>query len=353
MTVFEKINEYNHEKIIFCYDKKSGLKAIIGIHDTTLGPALGGTRMYAYKSEEDAINDVLRLSKGMTYKAAALDIKLGGGKGVIIADSKQKRESLMEAYGKAIDGLNGLYFTAEDVGTNVDDMEIIDRHTKYVVGLKEKSGDPSPATAYGTFKGIQGAAEKIWGSSSLKGKKVAVQGLGNVGYYLCKYLWKNGASLIVTDVDDKKINRVAKNFFADYVRPREIFEVSADIFCPCAMGSVINPETISKLKVDIIAGAANNQLENEAVDIKLLNEKNILYVPDFIINAGGLINVAEEFQGYDKAKAFEKIEKIHQKVKKIIDISEEENVSTISAAYQIAKKRLKGYPSPDPSFSYS
>ncbi|UMZ73935.1 Leu/Phe/Val dehydrogenase [Natranaerofaba carboxydovora] len=340
MSILEQMSSYDYEKLIFLQDKELGLKAIISIHDTTLGPALGGTRMYDYKSEDEAIKDVLRLSRGMTYKAAAVDLELGGGKAVIIADPRKKTEKLWRAYARGIDKLGGYYITAEDVNTTVDDMEIISQETDYVVGLKEKSGDPSPATAYGTFMGMKAACKDLWGSKSLKNKIIAVQGLGNVGYYLCKHLYENGAKLIVADVNHDKVERVKKDFFADSVSEDKIFEVEADIFAPCAMGAVLNSNTIPKLKVDLIAGAANNQLEDESFHSELLKDMNIMYIPDFVINAGGLINVSEELKGYDYKRVKEKTEKIYDNILELLNISRRENISTNEAAYKLANKRL-------------
>lgn len=340
MKIFDYLEKYDYEQLVFCHDKNSGLKAIIGIHDTTLGPALGGTRLWNYEDEEDAILDVLRLSRGMTYKNAAAGLNLGGGKTVIIGNPKEiKGEALFRALGRFVEGLNGRYITAEDVNTTVQDMSYVNEETDYVVGLEGKSGNPSPITAYGVFKGILAAVESVYGSSDLNGKTVAVQGLGAVGYELCRLLKGAGANLIVTALSKASIDRVVNDIGAEAVAPDEIYGVECDIFAPCALGAIINDFTIDKLKCKIIAGAANNQLkENKHGDI--LQEKGILYIPDYIINAGGVINVYEEFVGYDKNKALDKAGRIFDTVKEIIDISKNEGIPTYKAADKLAENRI-------------
>jgi len=300
MKIFDYLEKYDYEQLVICQDRTSGLKAIICIHDTTLGPALGGTRMWNYESEEDAILDALRLAKGMTYKNAAAGLNLGGGKTVIMGDSRtQKSEELFRAFGRYVQSLNGRYITAEDVGTTVRDMDWVHLETEFVTGVSSSygaSGDPSPMTARGVWRGMKAAAKEAFGSDSLKGKTIAIQGLGHVGYYLAKHLHEEGAKLIVTDIQDDVIKHVVDEMGATAVGSEEIFGVEADIFAPCAMGAVINDATIPQFKFKIIAGAANNVLKEERHGDKL-HELGILYAPDYVINAGGVINVADELEG--------------------------------------------------------
>ncbi|MGB9678775.1 MAG: Glu/Leu/Phe/Val family dehydrogenase [Thermoanaerobacteraceae bacterium] len=343
MKLFDTMEKYDYENVVLCHDKTSGLKAIIAIHDTTLGPALGGCRMWTYDTEEDAINDALRLARGMTYKNAAAGLNLGGGKTVVIGNPrKDKSEALFRSLGRFIEGLNGRYITAEDVGTNLKDMDYIRYETKYVAGLAEKSGDPSPFTAYGVFKGIEAAAEEVFGTTELRDKTVAVQGVGNVGYNLLKYLHEAGAKLVITDIFEDNVKRAVEDFKAEYVKPDDIYGVKCDIFAPCALGAVINDETIPMLKAKIVAGSSNNQLKEEKHG-EILQEKGILYVPDFIINAGGVINVADELNpsGYNKERALRSVAVIFDTVKKVIQKSKEENIPTYAAANKVAEERIK------------
>ncbi len=340
--VFEKMERHDYEQLVFCQEKTSGLKAIIAIHDTTLGPALGGTRMWTYKSEEDAVVDALRLARGMTYKNAAMGLNLGGGKAVIIGNPKtDKSEELFRAYGKFVDSLGGRYITAEDVGTCVEDMEYIHYETQNVVGLPGKSGDPSPATAYGVFCGIKACCQKAYGSENLSDKIVAIQGIGHVGYCLAKHLHKAGAKLIVTDIFAENIKKAVNDFNAEAVKPEEIYSVKCDIFAPCALGAIINDETIPKLNCDIIAGSANNQLK-EPKHGDVLKEKGILYAPDYVINGGGVINVAEEvfYETYSRERAMRKISKIYYKLLRVFEISEQKNIPTHIAANKMAEERI-------------
>jgi leucine dehydrogenase len=345
MSVFEVIEKHgDHEEVIFCNNKAVGLKAIIAIHNTALGPALGGTRMWQYKSEEDALVDVLRLSRGMTYKAAAAGLNLGGGKAVIIGDPKtQKSEGLFRAFGQFINSLNGRYITAEDVGTSVKDMEHVLMETPWVTGTSGNlggSGDPSPFTAQGTIMGMKAAAKVKFGNDSLKGLKVAVQGLGHVGYHLVGLLHAEGAQVTVADLDQEKVRAAATNFGARAVNPDEILMTPCDILAPCAMGAIINDKSISNLKCKVIAGAANNQLaENKHGDV--LKEMGILYAPDFVINAGGLINVWVELEGYTRGRSMEMQEKIYDNLLEIFDISVKENVAPGVAALKLAEKRIE------------
>ncbi|TJX13885.1 Glu/Leu/Phe/Val dehydrogenase [Tissierella creatinini] len=341
MKIFDYLEKYDYEQLVFCHDKNSGLKAIIGIHDTTLGPALGGTRLWNYENEEEAIIDVLRLSRGMSYKNAAAGLNLGGGKTVIIGDPKKiKSEALFRSLGRFVEGLNGRYITAEDVNTTTEDMSYVNYETDYVMGLEGKSGNPSPVTAYGTFRGILAAVEEVYGSTDLTGKKVAVQGLGAVGYELCRLLKEAGAELIVTALSKESIDRVVNDFGAKAVGPDEIYGVECDIYSPNALGATINDFTVDKLKCKIVAGAANNQLK-ETKHGDILKEKGILYIPDYIINAGGVMNVAEEFVGYNYEKAISKVSTIYDIVKKVIEISKEDNIPTYKAADKLAEKRIE------------
>ncbi|MFO7942204.1 MAG: Glu/Leu/Phe/Val dehydrogenase dimerization domain-containing protein [Bacillota bacterium] len=343
MQVFETMTDMEHEQLVFCYDKISGLKAIIGIHDTTLGPALGGTRMWPYETEDEAIIDVLRLSRGMTYKNSAMGLNLGGGKGVIIADPrKDKSEALWRAYGRFVQSLGGRYYTAEDVGVSPDDIDIVNEETDYVAGLWHKSGDPSPATAYGTYVGIGACMENLTGSSDLDGVTVAVQGIGSVGTALCELLHEAGANLLVADIYEDKVQRAVEEFGAKAVDPDEIHAAECDVYAPCALGATINDESIPELRCRVVAGSANNQLAEERHG-EMLRDRGILYAPDFVINGGGVINVAGEFgpAGYNREQAMKKVEGIGEKLSAIFEISEREDIPTNCAAERLAEERLE------------
>lgn len=344
MKVFDYMAKYGFEQLVVCHDKTSGLKALIAIHDTTLGPALGGTRFWNYETEDQAIEDVLRLARGMTYKAAAAGLNLGGGKAVIWGDSKKdKSEELWRAFGRFVQSLNGRYITAEDVGTSVQDMDIVNLETDHVTGVskaKGSSGDPSPKTAFGTYRGMQACAKEVWGSDDLKGKVVAVQGVGNVGYYLCEYLHKAGAKTIVCDINQQAIDRVVKDFGVEVVAPDKIYDVDCDIFAPCALGAVVNDDTIDKFKCKVIAGAANNVLAEDRHG-DMLEKKGILYAPDYVINAGGLMNVADELHGYNEERAMAKISTIYDNVAKVIAIAKRDNIPTYKAADRMAEERIE------------
>lgn len=343
MKILEYMEKYDYEQLVFCQDKTSGLKAIICIHDTTLGPALGGTRMWTYASEDDAVLDALRLGRGMTYKAAAAGLNLGGGKAVIMGDPKKdKSEELFRAFGRYVQSLNGRYITAEDVGTSVQDMEWIRLETNYVTGVSTtsgSSGDPSPMTARGVWYGIRATVKEVYGCDSLQGKTIAVQGLGNVGYNLCRYLHEEKAQLIVTDVNDENVKRVCDEFGAKAVDPKDIFGVKAEIFAPCAMGAVINDETIPQFKFKIIAGAANNVLKEERHGEEIHN-RGITYAPDYVINAGGLINIADELEGYNYERALKRVESIYDNIAKVIEIAKSEKIPTYKAADRMAEERI-------------
>ncbi|MBM7598036.1 leucine dehydrogenase [Virgibacillus halotolerans] len=344
MEIFNYMEEYDYEQLVFCQDKNSGLKAIIAIHDTTLGPALGGTRMWTYKTEEEAIEDALRLAKGMTYKNAAAGLNLGGGKTVIIGDPKtDKNPEMFRAFGRYIQSLNGRYITAEDVGTTVQDMDTIHLETDYVTGISPEfgsSGNPSPVTAYGIYKGIKAATKEAFGSDALEGKTVAVQGVGNVAFTLCEHLYKEGAKLIVTDINKDAVQRAVDAFGAEAVDPDDIYGVECDIYAPCALGATINDDTIPQLKAKVIAGSANNQLKTpEHGD--MIYEKGIVYAPDFVINAGGVINVADELNGYNESRAMKQVETIYDSLTKIFEISKRDNVPTYVAADRMAEERIE------------
>lgn len=338
------MEKYDYEQLLFCQDEASGLKAIIALHDTTLGPALGGTRMWTYHSEEAAIEDALRLAKGMTYKNAAAGLNLGGGKTVIIGDPKKdKNEAMFRAFGRFIQGLNGRYITAEDVGTTVEDMDLIYEETNFVTGISQasgSSGNPSPVTAYGCYVGMKAAAKEAFGSDSLERKVVAVQGVGNVSFELCRYLHEEGASLIVTDINRDSVNRAVTAFDAKAVDPDDIYSVDADIFSPCALGAIINDQTIPQLKAKVIAGSANNQLQDPQHG-DLIHEMGIVYAPDYVINAGGVINVADELYGYNRERALKRVETIYQNVAKVIEISKRDHIPTYLAADRMAEERIE------------
>lgn len=343
MEIFTYMEESDYEQLVFCQDKNSGLKAIIAIHDTTLGPALGGTRMWTYDSEAEAIEDALRLAKGMTYKNAAAGLNLGGGKAVIIGDPKKdKNPELFRAFGRYIQSLNGRYITAEDVGTTVGDMDLIHMETDFVTGISAESGssgDPSPVTAYGVYMGMKAAAKEAFGSDVLAGKTVAVQGVGNVAYKLCEHLHEEGASLIVTDINKEAVNRAVEAFGAKAVDPDAIYDVDCDIYAPCALGATINDDTIPKLKAKVIAGSANNQLKtNEHGDI--IHEKGIVYTPDYVLNSGGVINVSDELNGYNYSRAMKKVDTIYDSLTTVFDIARRDNIPTYVAADRMAEERI-------------
>jgi len=341
----ETLQVPGYEKVVKLTEKTSGLQAIIAIHNTTLGPALGGTRIYPYQKFDEALTDVLRLSKGMTYKSAIAQTGLGGGKSVIIADSKtQKTPQLLESFGRAVDRLQGQYVCAEDIGCTIDDCMVIRKATQYVCGLNHQmgSGNPSPYTAWGVFRGIQATMKRLYGSDSLEGKTVAIQGLGSVGAHLMDYLFWAGAKLIVADIDSEKAKRLAHQYRAKVVSPDEILYVPCDILAPCAMGAIINEKSISKLRCQAVVGASNNQLLEEK-DAKLLAIRKILYAPDFVVNAGGLVNVLCELssEGYDATVSRKKVNEIYRQLLTIYDIAEQNSFSTHEAAVALADYRLQ------------
>lgn len=345
MDLFEHMSEENFEQVIFCQEKSSGLKAIIAIHDTTLGPALGGTRMWPYEDEEEALVDVLRLAKGMTYKNAAAGLNLGGGKAVIIGDSRyEKNEAKLRAFGRYIQGLGGRYITAEDVGMAEPDMDTIHLETDYVTGRSPATpgggGNPSPLTGYGVYVGMKASAKEAFGTDSLAGRTVAVQGVGSVAYHLCKHLYREGAHLVVTDIHDSTVQRAVKEFEARAVGTEEIYDVECDIFAPCALGAVVNDETMDRIQTSVIAGSANNQL-HQSRHGDVLHEKGILYAPDYVINAGGVIHVADELQGYNQERAMKSVENLYEQMTKVFEIAKRDGISTHHAADQLAAERIE------------
>ncbi len=344
MELIKEIQDRGHEQVAIFHDPKSGLKGIVAIHNTVLGPALGGCRMWNYANESEALVDVLRLSKGMTYKAAIAGLNLGGGKAVIIGNSKvEKTESLFRSFGRFVEGLGGRYITAEDVGTSIRDMEYVRMETDYVTGISQAlggSGDPSPVTAYGVFIGMKACISKKMGKTNFEGLKIAIQGLGHVGMHLCKYLYDAGAKLYVTDIDPMIMGEAIEQFSASPVDPNEILNMDVDIYAPCALGATIDEKTINQLKCKIIAGAANNQLAENKLGIEL-KKKNILYAPDYAINAGGLINVSNELEGYNRNRAFSQAEGIYDTLMEIFYRSEKEDISTNKASDLQAEDRLE------------
>jgi leucine dehydrogenase len=343
--IFGTLSQLGHEQVVFCNDEATGLKAIVAIHNTVLGPALGGTRMWNYATEQEALTDVLRLSRGMTFKAAISGINLGGGKAVIIGDSKtMKTEPFLRRFGKFVNSLNGKYITAEDVNMKTADMEYISMETKHVTGLPESmggGGDPSPVTAYGVYLGMKATAKKVFGSDSLKGKRVAVQGVGQVGMHLVEYLVKENAEVFITDLFEDKVKTIAQQFGVKTVGQDAIYDLDVDIYAPCAMGATLNDDTIPRLKCSIIAGAANNQLKDELKHGYMLIDRSITYAPDFLINAGGLINVYNEHLGnYNRNRVFEQAEKIYTTCTNILNLAENEKISSQEAAIQLSEKRI-------------
>jgi leucine dehydrogenase len=338
------MNVDGYEKVIVVTDERAGLKGIICIHNTTLGPALGGIRIHPYPSFDAALTDVKRLARGMTYKSALAEVGLGGGKSVIMCDPKAKTPEMFMAFAEAVDRLQGLYTCAEDVGCSLEDATLIGRHTPYVVGTASEkgSGNPSPFTAWGTYRGIQAVLQTLDGSPSVAGKTVAIQGLGSVGAPLAEFLFWHGAKLIISDIDWDKTQRYAKQWRATACPADDILSVPCDVLAPCALGGIINPQTILNLHCRGIAGSANNQLLNDR-DAELLKQKGILYAPDFVINAGGLINVSFEIEeeGYHPTRARDKVDRLYDQLIRLFDISEQNNCSTHQAALSLAEYRLK------------
>ena len=343
MAIFNHSEFDNHEQVVFCSDAETGLKAIIAVHSTALGPAVGGCRLWQYESDEAAVNDVLRLSRGMTYKNAMAGLPLGGGKSVIIGDAKSiKSEALFRAFGRMVHRLSGSYYSAEDVNITTGDIMTVNKETPFVAGLEGKSGNPGPFTALGTYRGIKAAALHKFGSDNLAGKTVAVQGLGSVGFYLCEHLHKEGAKLIVTDINQDAVQRAVSQFGATAVALNDIYAVDADIYAPCALGATINDDTIAQLKVKIVAGCANNQLK-EARHGEVLRDKGILYAPDYVINAGGIINVASEMrpEGYSASESTAKVMAIYDTLLNIFRRADAEGQSTSVIADLMAQEIIR------------
>ena len=340
--LFASISQFDHELVLFCNDNTTGLKAIIAVHNTTLGPALGGLRMWNYKSDHDALFDVLRLSRGMTYKSAVAGLNLGGGKAVIIGDARtQKSEALLRRFGKFVNNLAGKYITAEDVGIGVQDIETVLNETPHVAGLADKSGDPSPFTAYGTYLSIKASMKKLTGSDSLVGKKVMVQGTGHVGLYLVEHLVKEGATVLAYDIYEDNL-KAAVAAGATAVSGNVVYSSDVDVYAPCALGATLNPDTISQLKCAIVAGAANNQLLDEVRDGQALQDRKILYAPDFVANAGGIINVFNEVQGnYRKERSMRMTENIYNTVLNVYATCDAQGILPQQAAIAVAEKRIK------------
>ncbi|MDH3591532.1 MAG: leucine dehydrogenase [Planctomycetota bacterium] len=334
-----------YEKVVRCDDPETGLKALISVHDTTLGPALGGMRMWPYLSDHEAFTDVNRLSAGMTYKSAVAETGLGGGKCVILGNPKtDKSEALFHAMGRFVEALDGLYTTAEDVGTTVDDMVSVRRETTHVTGLPREmnsSGDPSPYTAIGTYLGIKACAERA-SFAALEGVRVAIQGAGNVARFLCGHLAEAGAKIIITDIVPEKVQLMIDKYGAEGVAPEAIYDVDCDVFAPCALGAVINDDTVPRLRCKIVAGAANNVLLTEEHGDRL-RERGILYAPDFVINAGGIINVSVELEpdGYNEARAREKVNNIYNAVRDILETADTEGIAANRAAILLAERKLE------------
>ena len=341
MEIFERMSVREHEQLVFWNEPRIGYKGIIAIHNTTLGPALGGTRFWNYATDREAIEDALRLARGMTYKSALAGLNLGGGKSVIIGDNKTRdREMIFRAHGRAVESLAGRYITAEDVGTSPADMDFVHMETDHVCGLLGKSGDPSPVTAYGVYQGIKAAAKHKYGDDSLNGKHVTVQGVGHVGYFLCQKLAEEGAQLTVTDLDQEKVEIVVKEFGAKAVSPDEIYGIDADIFAPCALGAIINDDTLKVFNVDIIVGGANNQLLLPR-HAKEVEDKGILYGPDYLVNAGGLINVYAEIQGWPSELALRKAGEIYTTLLRILELGEAEGITSAEASDKVAEQRIE------------
>lgn len=343
--VFGQLSFNDHEQIVFCNDKDTGLKAIIGIHNTVLGPALGGTRMWNYATEWDALNDVLRLSRGMSFKSAITGLNLGGGKAVIIGDAKtQKTPELMKRFGEFVHSLSGRYITAEDVGMETADMDLVREVTPFVTGISESkggAGNPSPITAYGVFMGMKAASKYAYGSDNLEGRTVVVQGIGHVGEVLVEHITNEGGKVIISDINEARLQEVSSKYGAEIYRGDDVYSIPMDIYAPCALGATVNNDTVNKLNAKIIAGAANNQLADENIHGALLQDRGIVYAPDFLINAGGIINVYAELENYGKQEIIRKTENIFDTTLEILNTAESNNITTHQAALKVALERIE------------
>ena len=338
--VHEEIATHGHEQVTHFADEETGLRAIVAVHDTTLGPSLGGTRMLPYESNGAALRDALRLSRAMTYKAAAADLELGGGKAVIVGDPEVKTGEMMRAYGRAVQRLCGRYITSVDMNTDATDMDAVATETEYVTALSDGLGDPSPVTAQGAFAGIEACVEAVYGTTALDGRSVAVQGLGKVGRRLTERLVGHGAEVTVTDVDESTVRSVADEYGVSTVPPEDIYDVSCDIFAPCAIGGVINDDTIPRLDCDVVAGAANNVLESRE-HARALHDRGVLCAPDYVLNAGGLITVATEYEGGTMGDALAAAEAIGDRVRTLVDRADEQDRPVVEVADEYAEERIE------------
>ena len=342
--IFEHLDTYGHEQVVFCHNKDAGLKAIIAIHNTVLGPALGGTRMWPYKTEAEALNDVLRLSRGMTYKNAVAGLNIGGGKAVIIGDpATDKSEALFRAFGQFVQSLGGRYITAEDVGIDVNDMEYVYRETEFVTGVHQVhggSGDPSPFTAYGSLQGLMATLQKKYGDEEVGNYSYAVQGLGHVGMEYVKLLKERGAKIFVTDINKALLDKAVNEYGAEAVAPDDIYDVDADVYSPCALGGTINEQTLDRMKFKVICGPANNQLASNAIGDEV-TRRGIVYAPDYAVNAGGVMNVALEMTGYNRERAMRMMRTIYHNLTRIFEISERDGIPTYKAADRMAEERIE------------
>lgn len=335
----------SHEQVVYCHDRPSGLRAIIAVYSTALGPALGGTRFYPYATEDDALHDVLDLSRGMAYKNALAGLDLGGGKAVIWGDpDKDKSEALLRAYGRFVQSLGGRYYTACDVGTYVQDMDVVAKETRFVTGRSEShggAGDSSVLTAYGVFQGMRAAAEHRWGSPTLAGRRVGIAGLGKVGKHLTQHLIEDGAAVVATDVNERAVEWVRSTYpQVDVVDSNEdLVAADLDVYAPCALGGALNDETVAALRAKIVAGAANNQLAHPGVE-KMLAERDVLYAPDYVVNSGGVIQVADEIEGFNFARAQQRAARIFDTTREILQLAEAEGVPPAVAADRLAERRM-------------
>jgi len=344
MNLFTEMSDMGHEQVVFCRNDAFGLRAIIAIHDTTLGPSLGGLRLYNYSNEEDALRDVLRLSRGMTYKASVAGLDLGGGKAVIMGDPSIKSEALFRCFGRHVQSLGGRYITAEDMNTTVEDMNAISRETDWVMGAgsyQGGAGDPSPVTAWGVYQGIRACLEVVYGSPDVAGRSIAIQGVGSVGHHLAGYLHAEGAKLLYTDISERKLRKTQEDFGGEVIDEEDFYSTECDVLAPCAVGGILNQETIPKIRAPIIAGAANNQLDNEAQDGAMLEEAGITYATDYVINAGGLIHVYAELKGFPVEKAMSDASLIFDTVKRVINKAKSLGITTTDASNQVAEERME------------